>query len=119
MACATFHLTEDNRILSGADYGLGLTLKDGAGAVINLTGATFASQIRRTQSASDILATFSVSISDAVHGKVTLSLPAAVTGLLPSTAPNSFWKYDLKFTKDGTVLRILEGDVEVDASVTR
>jgi hypothetical protein len=117
---STFDLTGDNRILCGADYGLGLTLKDGSGAAINLTGCTLASQIRRTQASSDILATFSVTITSASGGTATLSLTPTQTAALPATASDCYWKHDVLLTRaDGTKIRILEGDVEVDAAVTR
>ena len=116
---STFDLTGDNRIFCGADYGLGLTLKDGTGTAINLTGATLASQIRKTQASDTILASFTATITDAAAGKVTLSIPATTTATLPATASDNFWKYDILYTKSGTKIRILEGDVEVDGAVTR
>jgi hypothetical protein len=116
---ATFNLTGDNRIFCGADYGLGLTLKDGSGTAINLTGATLASQIRKTQASDTVLASFTATITDAAAGKVALSIPAATTATLPPTPDSSYWKYDILYTKSGTMIRILEGDVEVDAAVTR
>jgi hypothetical protein len=117
---ATFNLTGDNRIFCGADYSYGVTLKDGSGTAINLTGATLASQIRKTQSASDILATFSVTVTNASAGTATLSLTPTQTAALSVTPVDSYWKHDVLLTRDdGVKIRILEGDVEVDAAVTR
>ena len=117
---ATFDLTSDNRIFCGATYSYGVTLKDGTGTAINLTGASLASQIRKTQASSDILASFSVTVTDAANGKATLSLTAAQTSALPATAAAAYWKHDVLLTRaDGVKIRILEGDVTVDAAVTR
>jgi hypothetical protein len=117
---STFHLTEDRRIFCGADYSYGITLKDGAGAAIDLTNATMASQIRRTQASSEVLASFTVTITNAAQGKATLALSAASTATLPATPTDSYWKHDVLLTRaDGVKIRILEGDVEVDAAVTR
>jgi len=117
---STFDLTSAARIFQWASYSYGLTLKNGANAPINLTGCTITSQIRRTQASPDILATFSVAITSASGGTATLSLSPAQTSSLPATPAETFWKHDVLLTKpDSSVLRILEGDVEVDASVTR
>ena len=119
---STFDLTSDARIFQGASYSYGLTLKNGATppVAINLTGCTLASQIRKTQASSEILATFSVSITSASGGTATLSLSPAQTAAIPATPAETFWKHDVLLTRaDGSILRILEGDVEVDASVTR
>jgi ABC-type branched-subunit amino acid transport system substrate-binding protein len=117
---ATFDLTGDRRIFCGADYTYGVTLKDGANAAINLTGCTLASQIRRTQSSSEVLASFTVTITDAAAGKATLALFATTTGTLPATPADNYWKHDVLLTRaDGVKIRILEGNVEVDAAVTR
>ena len=117
---ATFNLTGDNRIFSGASYSYGVTLKDGNNAAINLTGATLSSQIRKTQAASDILATFSVTITSSTAGTATLSLTPVQTAAMSATPVDSYWKHDVLLTRtDGVKIRILEGDVEVDAAVTR
>ena len=117
---STFDLTSSSRIFQGASYSYGVTLKDGAGAAINLTGCTITSQIRRTQASSEVLATFSVAITSASGGTATLSLTASQTAALPATPAETYWKHDVLLTRaDSSVIRILEGDVEVDASVTR
>lgn len=117
---ATFDLTNDNRIFCGATYTYAVTLKDGTGAAIDLTNASLASQIRKTQAASEILATFSVAVTDATNGKATFSLSPVQTTALPATAADTYWKHDVLLTRaDGVKIRILEGNVEIDAAVTR
>ena len=99
-----------------------MTLTDGAStpAAINLSGCTLASQIRKTQGATDILATFSVSVTSASLGKATFSLSPSQTASLAATPEGTSWKHDVLLTRaDGSKIRILEGDVEVDAAVTR
>jgi hypothetical protein len=117
---STFDLTSDSRIFQGASYSYSLTLKDGANVAINLTGCTITSQVRKTQASSEILATFSVAITSASGGTATLSLTPAQTAALPATPAETFWKHDVLLTRaDSSVIRIIEGDVAVDASVTR
>jgi hypothetical protein len=117
---ATFDLTGDNRIFCGADYTYGVTLKDGSNAAIDLTNCTLASQIRLTQGSATALATFSVTVTNAAQGKATLALSASATASLPATPADNYWKHDVLLTRaDGVKIRILEGDVEVDAAVTR
>jgi len=117
---ATFDLTSDRRIFCAASYSYGVTLKDGAGAALNLTGCTLTSQIRRTQGSPEILATFAVSITSSSGGTATLFLTPTQTAALPATPADVYWKHDVLLTRaDTSVIRILEGDVEVDAAVTR
>jgi hypothetical protein len=117
---ATFDLTGDSRIFQGATYSYAVTLKDGSNTAINLTGCTLTSQIRKTQAAADILATWSVTVTSATLGKATLSLSPTQTAALPATPAEAYWKHDVLLTRaDGSKIRILEGDVEVDAAVTR
>lgn len=117
---ATFDLIGDNRIFAGATYTYGVTFKDGANAAINLTGCTLASQIRKTQAATDVLATWTITVTDAANGKATLSLSPTITTSMPVTPSGTYWKHDVLLTRaDGTKIRVLEGDVEVDAAVTR
>jgi hypothetical protein len=67
-----------------------------------------------------VLASFTVTITNAAQGKVTLALAPATTAILPATPADNYWKHDVLLTRaDGVKIRVLEGNVEVDAAVTR
>jgi len=121
MAAATFDLTGDNRIMQGASYSYGVTFYDVSvtpRVPIDLTGATLRSQIRRKHLA-PVLAEFSVTVTDAVHGKATLSLTPDQTAALPGTRPDAFFEHDVLLIRaDGSRLIPIQGQVEVDDQIT-
>ena len=113
MAAATSNIT----IEQGATYRRQLTIKDSAGAALNLTGATFAGQIRESADSVEAVAAFVFAItSPATLGKVDMSLTSTVTAALPG---NLDGVYDITLTQSGEVIRLLQGSVEVSPGVTR
>lgn len=100
----------------GDDVAETFTFKDDDGAAINLTGYTFAAQMRRTPSDTAVLATFSFTITSAAGGTVDMTLSKTVTaGLQPGVYP-----YDVQWTDAaGKVRTVLAGKVTVLAEVTR
>lgn len=88
-----------------------------AGAYINLTGWTGKSQIRATPDAADVLADFSVTISNqtTTPGGVLLRLTNAQTAALP---PGGVWDVQLINTA-GEVKTFIGGRVIVPREVTR
>ena len=92
-----------------------LYLQDVNGAAINVTGRTYAAQIRSTADATSVLATFTCAISNAAGGIVTATLPAATTAALtPGVAV-----FDLQETNSGVVTTLLAGPVTIVQDVTR
>lgn len=68
-----------------ADFVLSLGLKDGNGAALNITGWTVLAQVwnkERTTKYGD----FTVQVTNAATGAITLTLPYTVTTLLPAEA---------------------------------
>ena len=122
---SVFDMTADNSagdcsISQGATYSYGLTLADASNTAINLTGCTIASQIRDTPASSTILATFTVVITNATAGTVSLTLSATQTAGLMATPDGYYYAHDVLLTRaDGSIIRVLEGAVEVTAQVTR
>ena len=121
MAAATFDLTDDNRIMQGADYSYGVKLWNRSvtpRVPLSLVGATLKSQIRK-KSGAPVLAEFTVTITNAANGEATLSLPASVTSTLPGTKPDAFFQHDLLMLRaDGTRIVLHQGLVEVDDRIT-
>jgi nitrogen fixation protein FixH len=109
---ATVNLT----IEQGNTWSASLTFTDGTGTAINLTGYTFTAQIRPSYSSSTVTATFTCTVTDAIHGVVTLSLTSDQTAALPAPFTG---QWDLWMSSPATALRIMAGNVTVVPRVTR
>ncbi len=94
--------------------------KDSNGAPVNLTGYTAKMQIRASAYSDEVLLELSTTNGritlDAVAGKVTLIFSPTITSAIN-------WrrgKYDLELTAaNGTVTRLIEGEITVSQEVTR
>lgn len=115
-------------ISQGADYTLGVTIKDKDGNPIDLTGHTFSGQIRKTVSDAVVQASFSFTIKDQVAntGEVDVELSAATSSgisLDKSTKVNrtiTKMTYDIESVDgSGNTVRWLEGTVLFSPEVTR
>jgi len=92
-----------------------VTVQDSAGSPIDITGRSYAAQIRSTASSSTVLATFTCSITNASAGQFACTLSAATTAALsPGTGV-----WDLQETSGTTVTTLLSGQVRFDQDVTR
>lgn len=77
---------------------------------------TWSCQWRTSPSASTAFTTATVDASLASTGKVTLTVPASVTGTV--TPPVSYY-FDVQRTASGVVETVASGKVDVDWDVTR
>ena len=93
---------------------INLTVTDADGP-IDITGRTYAAQIRVAIDDATPIATFVCAIADAAGGRVTCSLTATVTGAL---VPNSA-VWDLHETNGAVVTTLLAGPVQIQRGVTR
>ncbi len=107
--------TRNLDIYRGDDFAHTVTFEDEAGAPLDVSASTFASQLRRYPDTSIIAATFAVNMSAAATGVVVFTLGDAVTATLD---PGPY-AYDVQQTDDGKVTTMLAGDVTVAADVTR
>lgn len=89
-----------------------LTIKEG-GVAANLTGRTYAAQIRRSKASSSSVAV-TVDATGAATGQLVLRLTAVATAALTGE-----YEWDLQQTQGGTVRTILEGRWIFGADVTR
>ena len=104
-------------INSDADYLKQFTAKDNTGTVIDLTGYTLASQLRKTY-ASSASTTFAPVIVSATLGTFTLALTDVQTAT--GTLERGRHVYDVTITDgSGDITRIQEGIATVSPSVTR
>jgi len=62
---------------------------------IDLTGAVFRAQLRKTPKSTEVLANFTPSVTDAENGKVSFSLSHDQTALIPATPCESGWSHDV------------------------
>lgn len=89
----------------------------------DLTGYTVTSQVRANSDATEVLATFAVTLgeqTDEVNGRgaVLLKLSAAQTAAIPTSQASGV--YDVQFTEpDADVFTYLEGGVTFVKDVTR
>lgn len=114
MAAGTYNIIVEQ----GSDFTKSLSLTDDSDTPFDLSDyAEVRGQIRRHYNSEDIAATFTMSITgDGTSGQVAWGLSAANTDALEPAAH----KYDVELQKnDGTVTRLLEGDVTVRPNITR
>jgi len=99
----------------GADYSNIITVGTTTGSVLNLTGYTVKSQMRKSYGSTTAY-DFTASVYDAAAGKVRLQLTAAYA----SSIPAGRYLYDIEITSSiGSKTRILEGTVIVTPEITK
>lgn len=113
----------------GEDFELQIIIKDDTGTPIDLTGNSYAGQIRKEYDSSSVAANFVCTIGDQITdpGLLFVRLPNSTTSAIPcdpateeNPRPVTKFIYDLEETKpDLTITRILEGIVNVSPNVTR
>lgn len=118
--------TYNINICQGSDFILDLEICDDDGNPVDITSNIFQGQIRKTISDSLLQATFTYVITDALNGKVRLSLTAAETGAFvlknqkETVKESENWTYDVERISFGPITqRILEGEVLITPQVTR
>lgn len=116
----------DLSIEQGATFKRKLIFKDSTNQPINLTGDTFAGQIRASASNPTVIMSFTCTVTNAVAGEVEITLTDAQTSAIPvkpSTSPErevTTYAYDIERTiSGGTKQRVLEGLANVSPEVTR
>lgn len=116
MAAATY----DFDIEQGATLLKPIVWKDSTGSPVNLTGYTAKMQVRQSVSSSDVLLEMST-----VNGRISITpLTGTITLIFSATLTAAItWsrgKYDLELTSnDGTVTRLIEGQISVSKEITR
>jgi len=99
----------------GTTFSTVVTVTDDSGNVIDLTGYTANSQIRKHHTSSSITKTFTI-VSGGTNGQLTLSLPYSNTAAMSAGR----YVYDVEVVSGGDVRsRVVEGVVTVNPEVTR
>lgn len=101
---------------AGSTFNAIVTVRGNDGNVLNLTGFSVASQIRKSPSSTTAYS-LNATIFDAITGKVKISLPAAVSS---SMKPGRYM-YDIEITAPDNVqkLRAVEGLVIITPEITK
>lgn len=112
-------------IRQGATFGaIVCTLKDELGVAVDITGATFAAQIRKTPSSRKATGCSAVTaIVDAVNGKFSFTFLAADTAKLiagdTEASSESLYYWDLEMLQGTVVTPFCYGTVKVFREVTK
>lgn len=115
----------DILIRQGATFGPHrVTIKDENSNPINLTGAVFTGQIRKTITSTTVSAEIVTSIIDPINGIIEISIPWNVTKDLPAGETEKdeksiyFWDYELKDSQD-KIVPLFYGTARVFREITR
>jgi len=100
----------------GTDYLTNITVEDATGGDADLTGYTAAGQIRRTYSSSTYW-DFICTITHPTSGIIEIKLPNSVTNAMK--AGRYVYDIEIKQTSTGEIGRVIEGQVQITAGVTR
>ena len=106
---------QDLTITRGDTETLVVTITTDGSTAVDITGRTYASQIRSQQDSTTIKASFTCTVTSGAAGEVTCVLSSTSSAAL--SAGLYFW--DLQETASGVVSTILAGTVTVLADVTR
>ena len=111
MAVATYNL----KLEKGVYYETVFTFLDANSSAINLTGFTFKAEVRR-KSTEELESSFTCTITEAVNGKMKMSMAASATEVLPD---EDELMYDLLAKDSATnVHRYIKGKVTVTDTIT-
>ena len=107
--------TKANLVIDqGSTFTTDLTMTDDSGNILDLSGYSANSQMRKWYTSTNATATFSTSVNS-VTGVITLSLTANQT----SSITSGRYVYDVEINDGSVVSRIVEGIVTVTPQVTR
>lgn len=104
------------RLYSGDDFSRDMQLVDSNDDGIDIEDWTWLAQVREAPGGDTVLATFTVTVTDAANGRFTLSLTDTAIDDL-ETGKRLHW--DLQATDDGAVRTYVRGSVIVDGDVSR
>ena len=107
----------------GATFAITTTLTDEAGDPVDLTGYSGRGKIRSATGTA--MANFTVTITDAPAGEVSITLPAGalvgspdITGVAYNEYTTAYYDIELYTAADASVLRILNGVCRISPEVT-
>jgi hypothetical protein len=100
----------------GATFQYNLDLKNKDQSPLNVTGATFSGQIRKSYYSTTATADLNITVANTTNGNVVISMSSATTSAIKAGR----YVYDVKMLDNAnTTTRILEGIVTVTPQVTK
>lgn len=115
MAAPASPVRYDISAFHGREISIDISLKQADGTTAqSLTGATLTAEIRQGYSADDpLLASMTVSVTDAAAGEATVSLPIATVDTLVRGIGIGFWRCLLTLPAATSPIAVFEGAVSV------
>ena len=110
MSAGKYNITMDQ----GSDFTLQLTVKE-SGVAKNLSGYSARGQMRTSASAENASASFVCTITNATGGTLTIALSATTTSGLSAGQ----YVYDVEIFTGSTVQKLIQGNVRVNAEITK
>lgn len=104
----------DLNIDQGSDFSKVLTVVNDNGTPVNLTGYTAYSQFRRGYTSATAYA-FTVTVSNAALGQITLSFTGAASSIIKAGR----YLYDVEVVSLTSKLRVFQGLVTINPEVTK
>lgn len=108
----------DMELKQGEDFYRLLTIKDANGDAVDITGYTFAAQIKKGYQDKSAFLTFSFNISDASAGQVEMTLAASLSSA-KIILKREEYVYDVEMDDTVRKTRIMEGVIEISPEVTK
>ena len=103
-------------IEQGVKFQRTVQIKDKDDNAVDIGGDTFQGQVRKRHNSADTEAAFSISITDAENGKISVSITQTQTTAMEAGE----YVYDINWTPSvGNKVRLLEGIATVSPGVTR
>ena len=109
-------------IEQGATFSENVAVEEPEGTPKDLTGWTIAAKVRAKPSDTSALLTFQINAVDLVEGIFQIYAAASSTATLPTVdQPKKFYpaRWDCEISSGATVIRLLEGDVEITPEITK
>jgi LEA14-like dessication related protein len=107
--------TRDITIYKGDTYTHEVRIKNSANTAINISGRSYKVQMRKSKASDEIIASFTVSITNAANGVVTFSLDANTT----SNISVGTYHYDFEETNGSYVTTLMGGKIIIVGEVSR
>lgn len=99
----------------GSTFSRVITIKDSTGTPVNISTSTFRGQIRKRYKSETPEAEFTLTVTDAVNGQLSMSLTDAQTAAIDSGE----WVYDVEWVNGDAVGKLLYGTAYIQPEVTR
>jgi hypothetical protein len=102
-------------IYKGDSYTHEIRIRNSANVNTNITGRTYTAQMRKSRSSDSVVLSFTVAVTSAANGLVTMSLSSDATS---SIEPGIYF-YDFEETNGSYVTTLMTGKVSLTGQVSR